>query len=158
MKYILSLILFTNIAFASYIIEFKGLEIGEIKNFDSLEKNYLEADVTNSIARFLLGKDKFVFFNEDYKGLKEDKNTKYKEDKYAIIYILKKAAKNDTKNERIKVKENKYIDIKFDTNYKFKYTSKDRIKSNGYFIMKDGKLETFIEEVNSINIIKKTRK
>ncbi|MGB5792075.1 hypothetical protein [Poseidonibacter sp.] len=155
MKYLLSLILLTNIAFASYIIEFKGLEIGEIKNFNSLEQNYLEADVTNSIARFLLGKDKFVFYNEDYNGLKNDDNTKYKKDKYAIIYILKKAAANNTKDERLQIKENKYIDIKFDTNYKFKYTSKDRIKSEGFFVMKDGKLETFIEEVNSINIIKK---
>lgn len=158
MKYLLSLILLTNIAFASYIIEFKGLEIGEIKNFNSLKQNYLEADVTNSIARFLLGKDKFVFYNEDYKGLKDDDNTKYKKDKYAIIYILKKAAANNTKNERLQIKENKYIDIKFDTNYKFKYTSKDRIKSEGFFVMKDGKLETFIEEVNSINIIKKEKK
>ncbi|MFA9373268.1 MAG: hypothetical protein ACERKK_03820 [Poseidonibacter sp.] len=155
MKYLLSLILLTNIAFASYIIEFKGLEIGEIKNFNSLEQNYLEADVTNSIARFLLGKDKFVFYNEDYNGLKNDDNTKYKKDKYAIIYILKKAAANNTKDERLQIKENKYIDIKFDTNYKFKYTSKDKIKSEGFFVMKDGKLETFIEEVNSINIIKK---
>ncbi|MGB1285255.1 MAG: hypothetical protein ACPG7F_01880, partial [Aggregatilineales bacterium] len=42
---------------------------------------------------------------------------------------------NDIQNERIKIKENKFIDVKFDENYKFTYNSKNRIKSDGYFVM-----------------------
>ena len=154
MKFILTLLLLTNFAFASYTIKYQGLTLGTITNFDTLKDNYLEADVTNKIARFLLGKDKFVFYNEDYKGKKNDKNTKYKKDKYAIVDILKKAASNNIKNERIEVKKDKFIDVKFDKNYKFIYNSKNRIKSNGYFEMKDGELLSLIETINSIEIIK----
>jgi len=154
MKFLLILLLFTNFVFASYTIKYQGLTLGNIENFDTLKDNYLEANVTNKIARFLLGKDKFVFYNEDYIGTKNDKNTKYKKDKYAIVYILQKAAVNDIKDERIEVKKNKFIDVKFDNNYKFIYNSKNRIKSDGYFEMKDGVLELLVEEVNSIKIIK----
>jgi hypothetical protein len=73
MKKILALLLLTNFLFASYTIQYQGLNLGTIKNLDTLKDNYLEADVTNKIARFLLGKDKFVFYNEDYKGTKKIK-------------------------------------------------------------------------------------
>ncbi|MAD41250.1 MAG: hypothetical protein CL623_02520 [Arcobacter sp.] len=154
MKFLLTLLLLTNFAFASYTIKYQGLTLGNIDNFDTIKDNYLEANVTNKIARFLLGKDKFVFYNEDYKGKKDDSNTKYKKDKYAIVYILKKAFSNNTENERIEVKKDKFIDVKFDKNFKFIYNSKNRIKSKGYFEMKDGKLETLIEDINSIKIVK----
>jgi len=154
MKLLLMILLISNFAFASYTIKYHGLELGTIDNFDTLKDNYLEANVTNTLAKFLLRRDKFVFYNEDYKGKKDDENTKYKKDKYAIVYILKKAATNDIKDERIEVKKNKFIDVKFDKNYKFIYNSKNRIKSDGYFVMKNGKLEKLIETVNSIEITK----
>ncbi|KAB7884416.1 hypothetical protein [Poseidonibacter ostreae] len=154
MKFLLTLLLLTNFAFASYTIKYQGLTLGNIENFDTIKDNYLEATVTNKIARLLLGKDKFVFYNEDYIGKKDDENTKYKKDKYAIVYILKKAAANNTKDERIEVKKDKFIDVKFDKNFNFIYNSRNRIKSKGYFEMKDGELETLIEEINSIKIIK----
>ena len=154
MKFLLTLLLLTNIAFASYTIKYQGLTLGDIENFDTLENNYLEANVTNKIARFLLGKDKFVFYNEDYVGKKDDENTKYKKDNYAIVYILNKAFSNNKEDERIEVKKNKFIDVKFDKNFKFIYNSKNRIKSKGYFEMKDGELQSLIESVNSIEIIK----
>ena len=154
MKFLLTLLLLANFAFASYTIKYQGLTLGNIKNFDTLKDNYLEAKVTNKIARFLLGKDKFVFYNEDYKGKKDDENTKYKKDKVAIVYILKKAYKNNTENERIKVKKDKFIDVTFDKNFKFVYNSRNRIKSKGYFEMKDGELHSLIEDINSIEIIK----
>lgn len=154
MKLLLSLLIMTNLAFASYTISFKGINLGEIENFDSLEKNYLEAKVTNTIARFLLGKDKFVFFNDDFKGERND-DTKYKKDNYAIIYILKKAAKNDVKSEKIEVKKDKFIEVNFDNNYNFVYNSKGRIKSKGTLEMENGTLKSLIETVNDIEIIKK---
>ncbi|WP_121627042.1 hypothetical protein [Poseidonibacter antarcticus] len=154
MKLLLMILLISNFAFASYTIKYHGLELGTINNFDTLKDNYLEANVTNTLAKFLLRRDKFVFYNEDYKGKKDDENTKYKKDKYAIVYILKKAATNDIKDERIEIKKNKFIDVKFDKNYKFIYNSKNRIKSDGYFVMKNGKLEKLIETVNSIEITK----
>ncbi len=154
MRFLFTILMITNIAFASYTIKYQGLELGTIDNFDTLKDHYLEANLTNKIAKLLLRKDKFVFYNEDYTGKKDDKNIKYKKDKYAIVYILKKAFSNNTKDERIEVKKDKFIDVKFDKNYKFIYNSRNRIKSKGYFEMKDGELQTLIEDVNSIEIIK----
>ena len=157
MKFILTLLLLTNFAFANYTITYQGLTLGTIENFETIKDNYLEANVTNRIARFLLGKDKFVFYNEKYTGKKDEKNTKYKKDKYAIVYILQKAFSNNTENERIKIneKKNKYIDVTFDNNFKFVYHNADnKIKSKGYFEMKDGELQSLIEDINSIEIIK----
>lgn len=155
MKYILSLLLLANMAFANYTITYKGIELGEIKNFDSLEKNYLEADVTNMIAKLLLGKDKFVFYNDDFKEEKKTENIKYKKDNYAIIYILKKAIANDVKAEKIEVKKDKFIEVSFDKNFQFRYNSKGRIKSEGHLEMVNGELKALIETVNDIEIVKK---
>lgn len=154
MKLLLTILLLTNFAFASYTIKYQGLTLGIIENFDTLEHNYLEANVTNKIAKLLLGKDKFVFYNEDYKGIKNDKNTKYKKDKVAIVYILKKAYNNNKEDERIEVKKDKFIDVTFDKNFKFVYNSRNRVKSKGYFEMKDGELQSLIETTNSIEIVK----
>ncbi|MFK2823343.1 hypothetical protein [Arcobacter sp. YIC-80] len=155
MKFLLPVLLLANLAFANYSIKFKGITLGEIENFDSLKKNYLEAKVTNSIARFLLGKDKFVFYNEDFNGIKNKETTKYKKDNYAIIYILKKAMANDVKAEKIEVKKDKFITVTYDKNYKFIYNSKGRIKSEGFLEMKDNTLLKLIENVNGIEISKK---
>ena len=154
MRILITTLLLTSFAFANYTIKFKGITLGEIENFKSLEENYLEAKVTNSIARFLLGKDKFVFYNEDFKNKKSDKNTKYKKDKYAIIYILKKAMANDVKTEKLEVKKDKFITVSFDENFKFVYDSKGRIKSEGYLEMKDNSLLKLVENINDIEISK----
>ncbi|MGA1933094.1 hypothetical protein ACH5BF_10310 [Arcobacter sp. YIC-464] len=154
MKFIISTLILTNIAFANYSIKFKGITLGEIENFKSLENNYLEAKVTNSIARFLLGKDNFIFYNEDFTGKKDKEDTKYKKDKYAIIYILKKAIANDVKTEKIEVKKDKFITVSFDENFKFIYDSKGRVKSEGYLEMKDNKLLKLVENINDIEISK----
>ena len=153
MKYIFTVLILATFANASYSIYFTGIKLGDIENFNTLKDNYLEAKVTNSVARFLLGKDKFVYYDEDdYTGKKDDENTKYKKDKYGIITILKKASSNDLKNERIIVKKDKYVDVELKENYKFKYTSKGKIKSDGFFIMEKGKLITLKETINNIQI------
>lgn len=157
MKYFLSILLMANFAFANYTISYKGIELGEIKNFDTIKDNYLEADVTNSIARLLLGRDKFVFYNEEFKGVKDKKNIKYKKDKYAIIYILKKATSNDMKAEKIEVKKDKVIEVFYDKNFQFVYNSKGKIKSKGHLEMIDGQLNELIETKNDIEIIKKEK-
>lgn len=154
MRIFIATILLTSFAFANYTIKFKGITLGEIENFKSLEDNYLEAKVTNSIARFLLGKDKFVFYNEDFNKEKNKENTKYKKDKYAIIYILKKAMANDVKTEKLEVKKDKFITVSFDKNFKFVYDSKGRIKSEGYLEMKDNSLLKLVENINDIEISK----
>lgn len=156
MKFLLLLSLFINLSFASYNLSYKGINLGEVENFDSLEQNYLEAKVTNSIARFFLGKDYFVFYNDESKIKRDDENTKYKRDKYAIIYILKKALKNDVKEETIEVKKNKFIKVSYDGKFNFVYNSNGKIKSEGYLEMENSQIKKLVEKKNDIEISKKT--
>ncbi len=151
------LVVFTfmiSFSFASYTISYKGISLGVINDFKTLDKNYLEADVTNFLAKLLLGKKKFVFYDENYTGFINDKNTKYRKDKYAIIYLLKKAFANDVKSERIEIKKNKFIDIKYNKNFNFTYNSKGKIKSKGYLKLTNGEFIKFVEEKNDIEISK----
>ena len=154
MKLLFTIILVFSFSHGNYSIYFSGLKLGEIKNFDTLQNNYLQADVTNTMAKFLLGKDKFIFFDEDFTLQKDEANIKYKKDKYAIIMILKKALSGNIKDEIIEIKKDKFIEVKFDENYKFKYTSKDRIKSDGFFVIKDNNLELLKDTKNNIEIVK----
>lgn len=157
MKKTLLLLLLINFSFAKYLVYYQGIKLGEAENLDCIKNNYLEAKVTNSIARFLLGKDIFVFYNDEYKG-KFNPNTKYKKDNRAIIYLLKKATQNNIKDkERVVFKKDKYIDVikqKNKNEYKFVYYSNGRIKSKGYFIIKNNQLQILKEETNHIEISK----
>ncbi len=155
MKAILILILTLNFTFANYSIFFTGIKLGESKTLDTIQNNYLEATVTNSLVKLLLGKDKFIFFDDNFKLKKDTKNIKYKKDTHAIIEVLKRAQNNTLKSGRIYITKEKYIDIKVvDNNYKFIYTAKKEIGSQGYFELKDKKLIKFIDSKNNIKILK----
>lgn len=153
MKTIILLALLVNFSFGKYLVSYMGITLGEAENLDTIKQNYLKADVTNSIAKLLLGKDIFVFYNESYKGKFRD-NIKYKKDSRAIIYLLKKATQNNIKEkERVVFKKGKYIDvIKQKDKYIFTYYSHDKVKSKGYFIIKNGELQILKEEKNNIEI------
>jgi len=154
MKLIFMMLVIINFSYANYSIYFSGIKLGVAKNFDTLNDHYLKADVTNSIAKLLLGRDTFIFYDEKFSLKKDKTNIKYKKDKNQIIEILRRATNNNLKPGRITINEKKHIDISFDKNYKFKYTSDDRIKSEGHFTVKDGELIKFIETVNNIEISK----
>lgn len=153
-KTLLSLIFFFNFSFASYSVYFSGIKLGDAQNFDTLKDNYLQATVTNSVAKFLLGRDTFIFYDEYFNLEKDEKNIKYKKDKNQIIQILKRATNNDLQPGRITINEKKYIDVSFDKNYKFKYVSNEKTKSEGYFIIENKELIKFVETVNNIEISK----
>lgn len=152
MKLILTFLFFINLAFANYSVYFTGIKLGEAKNFDTLNDHYLKADVTNSVARLLLGRDTFIFHDEEFNLQKDEENIKYKKDKNLIIELLRRAVNNELKPGRIVINDKKFIDVTFDKNYKFKYTSDKKIKSEGYFIIEDGVLTKFIETKNNIEI------
>ena len=155
MKYILTILILSNFAFANYTLYFSGIKLGELESFDTLQDNYIKAEVTNSIAKFLVRKDYFIFFNDNFSKQKNKDITKYKKDKNHIITILKKAVNGNLKTpQRIQINKDKYIDIIFDKVYKFQYFSSGKIKSKGEFEIQDNILLKFEEERNSIKILK----
>ncbi|GGD35606.1 hypothetical protein GCM10012288_06890 [Malaciobacter pacificus] len=154
MKSIFVLLIFINFSFASYSVYFTGIKLGEAKDFETLNEHYLKADVTNSIAKFLLGRDTFIFHDEKFSLKKDKENIKYKKDKNQIIEVLRRAKNNELKPGRITINENKYIDVTFDKSYKFKYVSSGKVKSEGYFIIKNSQIQEFIETKNDIKITK----
>lgn len=154
MKYLLALILFSSLSFANYSIYYTGVELGKIKNFDTLNENYLKAEVSNSIARFLLGKDYLILHNKQFNHKKNKSKYKYKKESSQIITILKKAYDGTLKPGVYQIDKIKSIKVTFDKHYNFVYTRKGKVKSEGYFIMKDGELVKLIEEKNDIEISK----
>ena len=155
MKYIFTTLILVNFAYANYTLYFSGIKLGELKSFDTLQENYIQAEVTNSIARFLLRKDHFIFYNDKFSKEKNKEQVKYKKDKNHIITILKKAVNNDLKTPQIiQINKDKYINIVFDKVYKFQYFRSGKIKSKGEFEIEDNILLRFEEERNSIKILK----
>ncbi len=71
-----------------YTITFKGIKLGEIQTLQTLKKHYLDAKVTNFIAKILLRKNHFVFY-DDYKPIIKD--AKFRKDKNKILFVLSEA-------------------------------------------------------------------
>lgn len=157
MRYILCFLIFTNLLLANYKITYHNLKLGEIKDLTTINESYLKVKVTNPIARFLLRAKYMILYNEDFKGEKSEKKTKYKKDNYQLIRLISRAMTNKlSEKERIYVKNHKekYIDLTYDKKYYFKYISKKRVKTDGYFEIKDGTFTSLIEHKNKIKIIK----
>ena len=154
MKLLIALILSSTFAFANYSIYYGNLKLGKIENFDTLKDNYLHVKITNSVARFLMGKKYLILYNDAYTRSKNDKKTKYKRDKYQVINIIKKSINNELTENTIYFKKDKYIQITHKENYNFKYISKGKVKSNGTIEVKDQEFIALIDTKNSVKIIK----
>ena len=155
MRILLLLLFITNFLFANYTISYAKLKLGIIRDINTVEQNYLDIKITNSVAKFLLGKKNMLFYNEKFTVNKKSKSYKYKKDKYFIIEILKRTIDGTLEDGNIYVAKNKYIQIKKDKNYSFKYISKGRIKSFGKIVVENGELISLVDEKNNINISRK---
>ncbi len=155
MRYILFITLICSFSFAKYDVVYNNIKVGEIRNLETIKEDYLEIDVTSGLVKFLFSKDKFVVYNEDYNGkLEKEKRIKYKKDKYQILHIIHLATTQGVDYKKIDIEKDKYIELLFDEKYYYKYTSKNRIKSEGYLIVKDNKLVSLVDIKNNIQIIK----
>lgn len=157
MKLILFLSLLLSSCFAEYSISYNSLNLGVIKNINSVKDDYLRIEVTNPIARFLLGKDEMIFYDPISKISKDEKNVKYKKDKYFVINVIKNGISNNLKEGKLFIAKKKYLEITKEKNYKFKYVSKGRLKSYGTLIIQNQELISLTDEKNNI-VIKKIEK
>lgn len=154
MKFLLILCITISFTFASYDIYYSNLRVGVIKDFSTVNENYLKIKVTNPIARLLLGKKEMIFYNSDYKLTSKNDKIKYKRDKYHIIKIIQKSIQNRLDIGNIPIQKDKYIEISKNKNYHFRYISKGKIKSNGKIFIKNSELLSLIDDKNHLKIIK----
>ena len=154
MKYLFFIILAVQSLFADYSIVYNNLKLGTIKSLDTLEQNYLKINVTNPIARFMLGEPVLILYNQAYVLPQMKRNITFKKDRYEIITVLKKGLSQNLKKERIYYSDSKYLEIKKEKNYTFKYISKGYIKTFGDITIENDHLRSIIDKKNNIKIIK----
>lgn len=154
MKYIFTILILSTFAFANYSIYYGNFKIGDIKNFDTLKDNYIKIKITNSLAKFLIGKKELIYYNDKSTIIRNNKNIKYKKDKYQVINIIKQSISQRLKEGKIVLNKNKYIDIKLKEDYQFEYVSKGKVKSNGIIKIEDKEFIALIDKKNSVKIIK----
>lgn len=154
MRYLLPILLLFSFSFAKYDVIYNDMKLGEIQNIDTIEDDYIEIDVTSKLAKFFLSKDKFVYHTDKFNENSKDKdNAKYKKDRYQILNIIRLSTTQDITYKKFKIEEDKYIELWYDGKYFFKYTSKKRVKSEGYLTVKDHILTSLVDTKNNIQIV-----
>jgi hypothetical protein len=154
MRVLLPLILIFSFSFAKYDVIYNNMKLGEIQNLDTIENDYIEIDVTSKLAKLFLSKDKFIYHTAEFdESLKNDETTKYKKDRYQILNIVRLSTTKNITYEKFIISENKYIELWFDGKFYFRYTSRDKLKSEGYLIVKDHILQSLVDTRNKIKIV-----
>jgi len=154
MKKIFLILFLVTLSFAdTYSIKYKGITLGKIDSLETLKDDYLKARVTNSIVRFMMRKDFFVF----YAAKKPDfPKTKYKKDNKKIIFALKSTIKSKPYDETFVIDDKRKINIKCHTKdlCTFDYFSGGEHSASGIIEFKDGKFYKLYEKKSSLEIVK----
>lgn len=146
----------TNLLATNYSLIYTGIKVGQIENINTLNDKYVDIDVTNGLAKMLLGKNKLTFYEE---GTIKDLNLtdrKYKKDRHSIIKLLGKAINNKIIEETIEFDKDKKIEIKKENEAKFiyKYYRKNELKSFGELSFKENNFVSLEDKKNNLTIIK----
>jgi len=148
---ILALVVFS---FAdTYSIKYKGITLGKIDSLSTLKDNYLKARVTNSIVRFMMRKDFFVFYADKKPNFDR---TKYKHDNKKIIFALKRAIESRPYDETYIIDKKRKINIKCASKNlcTFDYFSKGKHSASGIIEFKDDKFYKLYEKKSTLEIVK----
>lgn len=153
MKFIISILLLLNLAYAKHDIYYNEIKLGVIDNIYTIKDNYFKIKVTNSLARLLLGTKYVVFHNELYKN-KSAKNTTYKKDINKVIDILNEIILKNSKNVDLKISNTKEIKIRYNKTYTYEFLRKGKIQQKGTLDIKNNKLISLINISENIKILK----
>lgn len=140
---------------ASYSVYYYGINLGEIRTFDTLKDNYIMADITNGFARLLAGEKKICLFNDDFKGTFE--KTKFKKDSRSIIKTLNFAIDypiHKIKSKKIIVSVDRYITVNCDINCIFTTYKKNKKNHTGTILFKDNIFYSISSEDKKVEIKK----
>jgi len=153
MKNLLILVFLATMSFAStYSIKYKGITLGKIDTLETLKDNYLKARVTNSIVRFMMRKDYFIFYDGEKP---KSKKTKYKHDSKKILLALKTAMDEMPYHETIEIDKKRKIILKCQQkdSCTFDYFSNGSHNASGTIEFQDGKFYKLVEKKSSLVIV-----
>jgi hypothetical protein len=149
MKKIIYMLMLNVIIGNSYSIEYRGIKLGEIKNFETINKGYLIGESVGGLIRSIVPFDNYIIYEKN-KPEKKGKN-KYKKDNNMILEIVRIVTKEKPELKIIK-KNNKVLTIKC-KNDKCKYERKNKNNmSKGFINLKNNKLEEICDEKSKVCI------
>jgi hypothetical protein len=134
-----------------YNVKYRGVTLGEIDSLDSLKSNYLQAKVTNSIAKFFIRKKFFIFHAGDEPNIKD---AKFKKDKNMVLFAFYQSITEKPKHKVYKINDVKTmtIDCK-DQECKFVYIKKGKKKGRGIVTFDEkGNFVKIKEEISTVEI------
>jgi len=156
MKKIIIMVLMTLTLQASspaYDVIYKGMTLGEIRDLSTIKDLYLKAEVTNGVARFLLGKDSLVYYSGDKPTVKK---AKYKRDKKMMLYAFSQSLDERPKFKRYKINDIKNITLSCEGNScEFIYYKNNHIDGRGKILFdEDNEFVSISEELTDFKIVK----
>jgi len=137
----------------AYDVIYKGMTLGEIRDLSTIKDLYLKAEVTNGVARFLLGKDSLVYYGGDKPTVKK---AKYKRDKKMMLYAFSQSLDERPKFKRYKINDIKNITLSCEGNScEFIYYKNNHIDGRGKILFdEDNEFVSISEELTDFKIVK----
>lgn len=137
----------------AYDVIYKGMTLGEIRDLSTIKDLYLKAEVTNGVARFLLGKDSLVYYSGDKPTVKK---AKYKRDKKMMLYAFSQSLDERPKFKRYKINDIKNITLSCEGNScEFIYYKNNHIDGRGKILFdEDNEFVSISEELTDFKIVK----
>ncbi len=124
---ILSFLIILNLN-AQYIIEYENTNIGLINNIETSKNGYIEAIITNTFVKFIIGTNKIIIFDENFE-LKNKENYYKKKDNNNILKLLNEILFN------IKNTNDNITYFKLNNKYEWKYINVSGEERKGYLIV-----------------------
>jgi len=134
----------------SYYIQYKGIKLGEIENLNTLKELYLNAKVTNFIAKLLLNKDRFVFYGGEKPRIA---HAKYRKDKNQILFALYEAITNRPVHKEYIIKTKKLILECHEKECHYTFYKKHEVKGKGLILFdKNNQFYKLTEDLTGVVI------
>ncbi len=151
---LLTLSLTFTLAQADYFIKYKGVKLGEIQNLDTLKDLYLNAKATNPVVRFLLGKDRYVFYAGEKPSVPD---AKFRKDKNQLLFALREAITHRPEHKEFQIRGNRKLVVSCKDNLcQYKYYKNDKYKDSGIIEFdKEGNFYKLTEKNSNVVIVKK---
>jgi hypothetical protein len=113
----------------SYYIKYQGIKLGEIENLSTLKDLYLNAKATNPFVRFLLGKDRYVFYADKKPPIKD---AKFRKDKNQLLFALREAITHRPKQKVFNIRGDRKLIVECKDNIcQYKYYKHNKFKDSG---------------------------
>ncbi len=140
---------------AQYTIQYKGVTLGDIDNLpQTISKLYLKAEVTNIIAKLLLRKKYFVFYEGEKPHIPD---AKYRKDKNNVLLALREAIERRPAHRVYpSPKEKKLVLECNDKECRYIFYRKNKVKGKGKIVFdKNNQFYELTEIKNGVVIRRK---